>query len=169
MQCSACAEMIPADSLFCPECGARQQGQNMAQSFAATGAGIAQHSHVAPVQPLHPPPQPMPSRTNMMPGGATNDVLQHLASGLRTTCILDTTARSHDGPTARTDVHAPTDLAASVDAHTQSGDRRLGRPSSEPAWSDTGVRPRYEPARRPGDRTADWHDACVEPDIESNR
>ena len=53
----------------------------MAQSFAATGAGIAQHSHVAPVQPLHPPPQPMPSRTNMMPGGATNDVLRHLASG----------------------------------------------------------------------------------------
>ena len=69
---------------------------------------------------------------------------------LRTTCILDTTARSHDGPTARTDVHAPTDLAASVDAHTQSGDRRPGRPSSEPAWSDTGVRPRYDsaPTRR---------------------
>ena len=79
MQCSACAEMIPADSLFCPECGGSEQGQNMAQSFAEEQGSYS--AHVAPVQPLHPPPQPMPSRTNMMPGGATNDVLQHLASG----------------------------------------------------------------------------------------
>ena len=41
----------------------------------------------------------------------------------------------------------------------------LGRPSSEPAWSDTGVRPRYEPTRRPGDRTADWHERVSNPTL----
>jgi hypothetical protein len=37
MQCGSCAEEIPNDSIFCPECGARQE-VSRAGSFANTGS-----------------------------------------------------------------------------------------------------------------------------------
>lgn len=38
MDCSSCGEMIPDDSMFCTECGARQV-QSKAQSFAGATQG----------------------------------------------------------------------------------------------------------------------------------
>ena len=57
MQCGSCAEEIPSDSLFCPECGARQTpgastGMGLNSASAPTPNPVAPPTDLPPVEPV---------------------------------------------------------------------------------------------------------------------
>ena len=60
MQCGSCAEEIPSDSLFCPECGARQTpgastGMGLNSASAPTPNPVAPPTDLPPVEPVQHP------------------------------------------------------------------------------------------------------------------
>ena len=45
MDCQVCSEEIPSDSLFCPECGARQDPSKSGRNFGVVSSQAIQATH----------------------------------------------------------------------------------------------------------------------------
>jgi RNA polymerase subunit RPABC4/transcription elongation factor Spt4 len=111
MLCQLCAEEIPDDSNFCPECGSRQDLSAVGVIDAPTGANPAADFAPAPsgFQPPEQsfPPTPSPSRTQTTDVGEA--FLQNIASDMdpqagnptsHTTGVVQTTAQTTPPATA---------------------------------------------------------------------
>ena len=79
MDCPSCSEIIPDDSIFCPECGARQNLSRASNDFAqALGGGIASQSASGVVSGE----AVRQERDNSEQGGAPPDLLSQIAQGI---------------------------------------------------------------------------------------
>ena len=86
MECGSCAAMIPDDSIFCPECGSRQE-MSRAGSFSAVGSTSLGGGEVTGgrgfgVVSGEAVRQQRDAQQQGMPQGIPADVLQQIASGI---------------------------------------------------------------------------------------
>ncbi len=86
MECGSCAAMIPDDSIFCPECGSRQEmsraGSFSAIGSASLGGGEATGGRGFGVVSGEAVRQQRDAQQQGMPQGIPADLLQQIASGI---------------------------------------------------------------------------------------